>query len=78
MIKTVLKKSFLIDQTFYSKANNINERKLITILLNGNISIAEGSKISVACGLDIRSDERWKLRNIKIEIVILLSEVVLE
>lgn len=62
------------------KTNNIKLPVFITVL-NRNISIMEGNKISVACGFDMRFDEKWKLRNIKyrnIKIVILLSGVVSE
>lgn len=61
----------------FPKTNNIKMSMFITIL-NRNISVMEGNKISVACGFDTRFDERWKLRNIKIKVVVLLNGVVSE
>lgn len=47
-------------------------------VLNGNTSVMEGNKISVACGFDTRFDERWKLRNIKIKVIVLPNGAVSE
>lgn len=65
-----------LDILFF-KINNIKVFRFI-IVLNRNILIIEGNRVSVVYGCDIRFDEWWKLRNIKREVVILLSGVILE
>ena len=55
----------------------IKELTLITVL-NRSISETKGNEINLACGFDTRFGKRWKLRNIKIEVVILLSGMVSE